>query len=135
MASSIETLIRKTVTKGVGAVADFNRKRIHADSDNPFLTGIHEPMAESIAERISTPVPEQLSEPVAKHSPESLSPPAAATPRTGGQDAAEAKNAPSPGVSSADSHAWLTQRMAKLSQEQTSVWRRLMNTLAGRPNV
>ncbi len=46
MASGIETLIRKTVTKGVTAVAEFNRKRIHAESDNPFLTGIHLPMTE-----------------------------------------------------------------------------------------
>ncbi len=46
MASSVETLIRSAVTKGVTALADFNRKRLPDVTDHPFLTGIHAPMAE-----------------------------------------------------------------------------------------
>ncbi len=44
MASSVETLIRSTVTKGIMKVADFNRGRMKADKPNPYLTGIHKPM-------------------------------------------------------------------------------------------
>jgi carotenoid cleavage dioxygenase len=46
MASSVEILIRSTVTRGVTALADFNRKRLPKIEDHPFLTGIHAPMAE-----------------------------------------------------------------------------------------
>ena len=46
MASSVESLIRSTVAKGVTALADFNRKRLPKLEDHPFLTGIHAPMAE-----------------------------------------------------------------------------------------
>lgn len=45
MGSTIETLIRGTVTKGIAALADFNRKRLAVPpGGNPFLTGIHAPM-------------------------------------------------------------------------------------------
>ncbi len=45
MASAVETLIRKTVTKGVSAVADFNRDRMKAPAKpHPYLSGIHKPM-------------------------------------------------------------------------------------------
>lgn len=45
MGSPIETLVRGAVTKGVEALAEFNRKRLPALADgNPFLTGIHTPM-------------------------------------------------------------------------------------------
>jgi carotenoid cleavage dioxygenase len=44
MASVIENAIRGTVTKGIEAVAEFNRKRM-PDQDHPYLTGIHKPMA------------------------------------------------------------------------------------------
>nr|WP_217352797.1 carotenoid oxygenase family protein [Sphingomonas sp. ID1715] len=37
-------MIRSTVTKGVTALADFNRKRLPPVDDHPFLTGIHTPM-------------------------------------------------------------------------------------------
>jgi len=43
MASVIENAIRGTVTKGLEAVAEFNRKRL-PEQDHPFLTGIHKPM-------------------------------------------------------------------------------------------
>jgi 8'-apo-carotenoid 13,14-cleaving dioxygenase len=45
MANSVETLIRGVVTKGVTKIAEFNRDRMKADGPNPYLTGIHEPMA------------------------------------------------------------------------------------------
>ncbi len=48
MASAIETAIRNTVTKGIGVIADFNRKRLDSDGAHPFLTGIHEPMTEEL---------------------------------------------------------------------------------------
>lgn len=50
------------------------------------------------------------------------------------QQSTDERNAPPPGSSSVDTHAWLTQRMAALSQEHMSLWRRLMNSLAGTPN-
>ncbi len=47
MASNVETLIRGAVVKGIGKVADFNRKRLPRPTDaHPFLTGIHKPMTE-----------------------------------------------------------------------------------------
>jgi carotenoid cleavage dioxygenase len=48
MASSIESAIRGVVTKGLGAVAEFNRKRLPHDGDHPFLTGIHTPMTREL---------------------------------------------------------------------------------------
>ena len=47
MASILERSIRATVTKGIEAVADFNRGRMAA-SDHPFLSGIHAPMGEEL---------------------------------------------------------------------------------------
>lgn len=44
MASVVETLIRKTVTKGVTKIAEFNRDRMKEDAPNPFLSGLHSPM-------------------------------------------------------------------------------------------
>lgn len=49
MASNVETLIRGAVKKGIGKVADFNRKRLPRPTDaHPFLTGIHKPMTEEV---------------------------------------------------------------------------------------
>lgn len=49
MASNVETLIRGAVVKGIGKVADFNRKRLPRPTDaHPFLTGIHKPMTEEV---------------------------------------------------------------------------------------
>jgi len=48
MGSTIETLVRGTVTKGLEAVASFNRRRMPV-TDNPFLTGIHKPMDEELS--------------------------------------------------------------------------------------
>lgn len=44
MASAVESAIRGVVTKGITAVATFNRKRQDAEQDHPFLTGIHTPI-------------------------------------------------------------------------------------------
>ncbi len=44
MTSTVETLIRGVVTKGVTKVMDFNRDRMKSNAPNPYLHGIHEPM-------------------------------------------------------------------------------------------
>jgi len=49
MASNVETLIRGAVVKGIGKVAEFNRRRLPRPTDaHPFLTGIHKPMEEEL---------------------------------------------------------------------------------------
>ncbi len=48
MASLIEAAIRSTVTKGIEAVAEFNRKRMDGNGEHPFLSGIHRPMAQEL---------------------------------------------------------------------------------------
>ncbi len=50
MASRVENLVRGTVTKGVTALAEFNRKRLpDPATPHPFLTGIHAPMTEELS--------------------------------------------------------------------------------------
>jgi len=45
MSSPIETAIRGTVTKGIAAVAGFNRSRLASRKvSNPYLEGVHKPM-------------------------------------------------------------------------------------------
>src|ERR1700740_3645514 len=45
----IENIIRDSVTKGIEALAAFNRKRLpQPEQGNPFLTGIHRPMTEEV---------------------------------------------------------------------------------------
>lgn len=45
MASAIESAIRSTVARGIGAIAGYNRKRLpDTGRPHPFLTGIHTPM-------------------------------------------------------------------------------------------
>jgi 8'-apo-carotenoid 13,14-cleaving dioxygenase len=64
MASSVETLIRNTVTKGVTALADFNRKRLPKVDSHPYLTGIHAPMTEELTLTelpVTGTIPEALS--------------------------------------------------------------------------
>ncbi|HEX3953707.1 MAG TPA: carotenoid oxygenase family protein [Stellaceae bacterium] len=49
MASLVETAIHTVVAKGVTALASFNRSRLPAlKGPNPFLTGLHAPMAEEL---------------------------------------------------------------------------------------
>lgn len=44
MASTIESVVRSTVAKGLGKVAEFNRRRLPSDEAHPFLSGVHAPM-------------------------------------------------------------------------------------------
>lgn len=63
MASSVETLIRGAVTKGIMKVAEFNRERISGDDHNPFLEGIHVPMTDErtiTALAVSGSIPAEL---------------------------------------------------------------------------
>ena len=49
MTRVVETAIRSVVSKGVTALATFNRGRMRApDGPHPFLTGIHAPMTEEV---------------------------------------------------------------------------------------
>src|ERR1700726_4528612 len=49
MTSVVETAIRSVVSKGVTALATFNRARMRApEGPHPFLTGIHAPMTEEV---------------------------------------------------------------------------------------
>ena len=48
MASSVETLVRSVVTKGIQGVAGFNRARMDDTVDHPFLTGIHTPLHDEL---------------------------------------------------------------------------------------
>jgi carotenoid cleavage dioxygenase-like enzyme len=44
MASTVETAVRATVTKGISLLAGYNRRRLPEPEAHPFLTGIHKPM-------------------------------------------------------------------------------------------
>ena len=46
MASIVESTIRSVVTKGVGTVATFNRKRQPSDRPHAFLSGLHTPVTQ-----------------------------------------------------------------------------------------
>lgn len=48
MASAVETLIRTVVGKGVTQVHSYNRSRMKSDAPNPYLNGIHTPMADEL---------------------------------------------------------------------------------------
>lgn len=65
MSNVIEKTIRATVTKGMGKVAEFNRRRLpDLDKPNPFLNGIHKPMEreETITDlRVHGEIPAALS--------------------------------------------------------------------------
>ncbi len=55
MASTIETAVRSAVGKGLGMIAEYNRRRLPETSGpNPYLTGIHRPMMreETIADLV-----------------------------------------------------------------------------------
>ena len=52
MASPVESMIRRTVTKGIMKVAKFNRDRAPApEQPHPFLNGIHQPMDQELTWR------------------------------------------------------------------------------------
>ena len=48
MASVVEKTIRRAVTPAVQAVASINRARLPGPGENPFLRGIHTPMADEL---------------------------------------------------------------------------------------
>ena len=50
MPSPVESAIRGVVTKGVVAIADFNRERKKAKGPNPFLKGLHTPVTEEVTD-------------------------------------------------------------------------------------
>ena len=50
MPSPVESAIRGAVTKGVVAIAGFNRDRKKAKEPNPFLEGIHRPVTEEVTD-------------------------------------------------------------------------------------
>lgn len=64
MASNVESLIRKVVTKGIGKIADFNRRRLPRPTDaHPYLTGINAPMTSELtldALRVEGKIPAAL---------------------------------------------------------------------------
>lgn len=63
MASAVETAIRGMVTKGIMAVAGFNRSRLDKRAAHPFLTGIHTPMADELTLtelRVTGTIPAEL---------------------------------------------------------------------------
>lgn len=65
MASTIETIIRGTVTAGLRKISDFNRKRLPIPTDShPYLTGIHTPLTQeySLSDlRVEGQIPTALS--------------------------------------------------------------------------
>lgn len=79
MTSKMETMIRQTVTKGIGKVADFNRKRLpHPTDAHPFLTGIHRPMTEELTLeelRVDGDIPSMLAGRYLRNGPNPALPP------------------------------------------------------------
>lgn len=79
MASNVETLIRGAVSKGIGKIADFNRKRLPRPTDaHPYLTGIHTPMTEEYTLeklRVDGRIPEALSGRYLRNGPNPALPP------------------------------------------------------------
>ncbi|WP_033073705.1 8'-apo-carotenoid 13,14-cleaving dioxygenase [Sphingopyxis sp. MWB1] len=79
MGSKVETLIRGAVTKGIGKVANFNRRRLPQPADaHPFLTGLHAPMTEEVTLenlRIEGEIPPGLSGRYLRNGPNPALPP------------------------------------------------------------
>jgi carotenoid cleavage dioxygenase len=79
MPNVMETLIRGAVTKGIGKLADFNRRRLPPpDGAHPFLTGIHKPMdAELTLEqlRVDGAIPPALKGRYLRNGPNPATPP------------------------------------------------------------
>ncbi len=79
MASSVETLIRSVVTKGVLKVAAFNRNRMPSPkTPHPFLTGIHTPMdaEKTITDlRVTGTIPAELDGRYIRIGPNPVTPP------------------------------------------------------------
>ena len=79
MASAVETLIRKTITKGVIKVADFNRNRMaEPATPHPYLSGIHVPMTheETLTDlEVSGSIPVELDGRYIRIGPNPVTPP------------------------------------------------------------
>jgi 8'-apo-carotenoid 13,14-cleaving dioxygenase len=79
MASSVETLIRKTVSKGIMKVAEFNRDRMDSpEQPHPFLTGIHQPMSAELTLndlKVSGTIPPELDGRYIRIGPNPVTPP------------------------------------------------------------
>lgn len=79
MAGNVESLIRGAVAKGIGKVADFNRRRLPRPTDaHPFLTGIHEPMTEELtleALQVDGEIPSGLKGRYLRNGPNPAAPP------------------------------------------------------------
>lgn len=79
MPSQMETLIRGAVSKGIGKLADFNRRRLPPpESAHPFLTGIHKPMEEELtleALRVEGEIPAALTGRYLRNGPNPATPP------------------------------------------------------------
>lgn len=78
MAGTVEMLIRKTVTKGVEKIAEFNRGRLREAGENPFLQGIHIPMTDerTITDlRVTGSIPAELDGRYIRIGPNPVTPP------------------------------------------------------------
>lgn len=79
MPSQMETLIRGAVSKGIGKLADFNRRRLPPPKGaHPFLTGIHKPMEEELtleALRVEGEIPVALTGRYLRNGPNPATPP------------------------------------------------------------
>ena len=79
MTSNVETLIRGAVVKGIGKVADFNRKCLPRPADaHPYLTGIHKPMTEEVTLeelRVEGEIPAALTGRYLRNGPNPVVPP------------------------------------------------------------
>lgn len=83
MTSPIESMIRRTVTKGIMKVAQFNRDRTPApEQPHPFLTGIHQPMDQELTLdmlQVEGTIPSELDGRYLRIGPNPIKPPNPAT--------------------------------------------------------
>lgn len=78
MAGAVGTLIRDTMNKGVVKIANFNRNRRKSDKPNPFLMGIHEPLAseETLTDlKVTGSIPAELDGRYIRIGPNPVTPP------------------------------------------------------------
>ena len=82
MASTLETLIRRAVFKGIRLIAEFNRRRLPAPAGpHPFLSGIHQPMARELTLTnlsVQGTIPPELDGRYLRIGPNPVTPPSAA---------------------------------------------------------
>lgn len=78
MAGAVETLIRDAMTKGVTKIAECNRSRRKSDKPNPYLEGIHLPLAseETLTDlRVTGTIPAELDGRYIRIGPNPITPP------------------------------------------------------------